>query len=135
VHVEKFFARNWEVSSMPGLVCRPAREGQKPHAEHVRDEKSDEAILPAKRLNKGGNFRGSRGGRPHPREQPTGGRGSDTEPSCHVDPIGGCAPERMWFQAVRAADVRPEEEPGALAAPPGSGGGEEHPRPTGPCSV
>ena len=41
-------------------------------------------------------------------EQPTGGRGSDTEPSCHVDPIGGCAPERMWFHAVRAADVRPE---------------------------
>src|ERR1700675_3410180 len=43
-----------------------------------------------------------------PGEQPTGGRGSDAEPSCHVDPIGGCVPERMWVQAMRAADVRPE---------------------------
>jgi hypothetical protein len=42
---------------------------------------------------------GGRGGKGLTRgEQPTGGRGSDAEPRCHVDPIGGCAPERMQFQ-------------------------------------
>jgi hypothetical protein len=36
VHVEKFFARTWEVSSMPDSCAGPAREGDKPQAEYVR---------------------------------------------------------------------------------------------------
>src|SRR5215510_5252187 len=37
-------------------------------------------------------FRGGRGGKGLTQgKQPTGSRGSDTEPSCHVDPVGGCA--------------------------------------------
>jgi hypothetical protein len=56
-------------------------------------------------------------------KQPTGGRGSDTVPSYHVDPIGGCTPERM---RSRAPTFDPREEPGALAAHAGicAGGGE-----------
>src|SRR5258706_4407791 len=60
---------------------------------------------------------GGRGGKGLPRgEQPTGGRGSDTEPSYHVDPIGGCAPVRMRVQTVCRPTFDPREEPGALAA-------------------
>jgi hypothetical protein len=51
-----------------------------------------------------------------PGKQPTGGRGSDTEPSCHVDPIGGCAPDRMRPQTACRPMFDPREEPGALAA-------------------
>src|SRR5258707_2855223 len=47
---------------------------------------------------------------------PTGGRGSDTEPSYHVDPIGGCAPVRMRVQTACRPTFDPREEPGALAA-------------------
>jgi hypothetical protein len=54
---------------------------------------------------------------------------SDTEPSCHVDPIGGCAPERTRLQTVRRPTFDPREEPGALAAHAGicAGGGEQSP--------
>jgi hypothetical protein len=70
---------------------------------------------------------GGRGGKGLTRgEQPTGGRGSDTEPSCHVDPIGGCAPERMQFQNHVPPTFDLREEPGALAAHAGiCVGGEE----------
>ena len=53
MHVETFFVGTWEVSSMPGLV--PGRLGKaksRTPSMHV-DEKSDEAILPRKRPNKG----------------------------------------------------------------------------------
>ena len=44
----------WEVSSMPGLVVpgRLRKATSRTPSMHV-DEKSDEAIVPAKRLNKG----------------------------------------------------------------------------------
>ena len=60
------------------------------------DEKSDEAVVTdeatEQREETPGGGRGGKGLTQV--KQPTGGRGSDTEPSCHVDPIGGCAPER-----------------------------------------
>ena len=47
-------------------------------------------------------------GRASPKgKQPTNGRGSDAEPSCHVDPIGGCAPDRRWVRPV-CTDGRPK---------------------------
>ena len=57
------------------------------------DEKSDEAILLAKRLNKGRQLSAEVvEGRASPKgDQPLGGRGSDTEPECRVDPNDGCA--------------------------------------------
>jgi hypothetical protein len=57
------------------------------------DEKSDEAILLAKRLNKGRRLSVEVvEGRASPKgKQPLGGRGSDTEPKCRVDPNDGCA--------------------------------------------
>jgi hypothetical protein len=60
-------------------------------------------------------------------EQPTGGRGSDTEPSCHVDPIDGCAPDRGRVQTASFTTFDLREEPGALAAHAGicAGGGEQ----------
>src|SRR5882762_11846047 len=77
----------------------------------------------AKRLNKReATPGGSRGGKGLTQgEQPLGGRGSDTEPKCRVDPNDGY----------------PREEPGALAAHVGiCAGGEEKssslPRPFGP---
>jgi len=53
----------WEVSSMPGLVCRAGsgRPTSRTPSMHV-DEKSDEAIVLAKQLNKGASPGGSRGG-------------------------------------------------------------------------
>ena len=43
----------WEVSSTPGIFAGPAREGKcRTPSVHV-NEKSDEAIVLAKRLNKG----------------------------------------------------------------------------------
>jgi hypothetical protein len=78
---------------MPGLVCRAGsgRPTSRTPSMYV-DEKSDEAILPEKRLNNGGSSRGSRGGKGLTQgNQPLGGRGSDTEPKCCVDPNDGCA--------------------------------------------
>jgi len=49
-------------------------------------------------------------------KQPTGGRGSHTEPRCHLDPIGGCAPDRSRPQAACRLTFDPREEPGASAA-------------------
>src|SRR5437016_11860586 len=113
VQVEKFFARN-----LGGLIhARTRVPGQLGKATSGTpsmyvDEKSDEAIVlgtceltEQEEATPGG----SRGGKGLTQgEQPLGGRGSDTEPKRRVDPIGGCARERLWFQAVRAADVRPE---------------------------
>jgi hypothetical protein len=43
-------------------------------------------------------------------EQPTGGRGSDTEPIYHVDPIAGCAPGRGRVQTACLLTFDPREE-------------------------
>jgi hypothetical protein len=57
------------------------------------DEKSDEAIVLAKRLNKGRQLPAKVvEGRASPNGYSRlGGRGSDTEPKCRVDPNDGCA--------------------------------------------
>ena len=66
------------------------------------DEKSDEAIVPSKRPNKG---------RQLPAEV-VEGRASPEGNSRQAAPIGGCAPERRGG----APTSDPREEPGALAA-------------------
>src|SRR5258708_13567868 len=60
------------------------------------DEKSDEAVVPWKRPNKGRQLPAEVvEGRASPEgNSRQGGRSSDTEPKYHVDPIGGCAPDR-----------------------------------------
>src|SRR5713226_601709 len=106
----------------------PAREGNSRTPSMYADEKSDEAVVPRKRPNKGRQLPAEvvEGRAFTRREQPTGGRGSDTEPRCHVDPIGGCAPEHMQFQNHVPPTFDLREEPGALAAHAGiCAGGEE----------
>ena len=94
MHVETFFARN-----LGGLIhartCVPGRLGKaksRTPSVHV-DEKSDEVVVPAKRLNKGRQLPAEVvGGKGLTQgEQPLGGRGSDTEPKCRVDSNDGCA--------------------------------------------
>ena len=81
VHVEKFFARNLGGLTRARTCAGPAREGNSRTPSMHVDEKC-----------------GGRGGKGLTQgKQPTAGPGSDTEPSCHVDPIGGCAPDRMRF--------------------------------------
>src|SRR5215468_183160 len=111
--------------SMPGVEaaarsCVLGRLGKaisRTPSMHV-DEKSDEAILPRKRPNKGWRHPAKAvEGRASPQgEQPTGGRGSDSAPSCQVDPIDGCARScgRVHTACWPTFDLR--EEPGALAA-------------------
>jgi len=57
----------------------------KPSPSMYADEKSDEAVVPRKRPNKGRQLPAESWRKGLTRgEQPTGGRGSDTEPRCHV---------------------------------------------------
>jgi hypothetical protein len=109
VHVEKFFARNLGGLIRARTCAGSAREGKSRTPSMYVDEKSDVVVVPKEATEqRKATSGGSRGGKGLTRgEQPTGGRGSH-EPSCHVDPIGGCAPERMWFHAVPAADAPPE---------------------------
>src|SRR5215468_8566502 len=102
VHVEKFFARNLGGLTRARTRAGPAREGRSRTPSMYADEKSDEVVVPRKRSNKGkATSGGGRGGKGLTRgEQPTGGCGSDTEPSYHGDPIGGCALVRMRFQTA-----------------------------------
>src|SRR5882724_1875005 len=52
---------------------------------------------------------GSRGGKGLTQgEQPLGGRGSDTEPKCRVDPNDGCASDDERHLDRSSHDVRPE---------------------------
>jgi hypothetical protein len=70
---------------------------------------------------------GSRGGKGLTQgEQPSGGRGSDTEPKYRVDPNNGCA---SGDEIVHRTTSDPREEPGALAAHAGicTGGGWQRP--------
>src|SRR5215470_3535337 len=88
----------WEVSPVPGLV--PDRLGKaeavRRACKRMRSRSTEEAIEQRKAISGGG-----RGGKGLARgEQPTGGRGSDTEPSYHGDPIGGCALVRMRLQTA-----------------------------------
>ena len=53
MHVEKFFARNLGGLTRARIRAGPAREGKSRTPSMYADEKSDEAIVPAKRLNKG----------------------------------------------------------------------------------
>ena len=103
MHVETFFVGTWEVSSMSGTFV-PGRLGKaSSHTPSVYvDEKSDEAIVLMKRSNNGRQLPAEVvEGRASPKgKQLTTGRGSDAEPSSHVDPIGGCAPDRRWVQPV-----------------------------------
>ena len=94
MQLEKFFARN-----LGGLIHArtrvPGRLGKatsRTPSMYV-DEKSDEAIVLAKRLNKGRQLPAEVvEGRASPKgNSRLGGRGSDTEPICRVDPNNGCA--------------------------------------------
>ncbi len=96
VHVGKFFARNLGGLIRARTCAGPAREGNSRTPSMYADEKSDEAIVPSKRPNKGRQLPAEV---VEGRASPEGNSRqaavvSDTEPSCHVDPIGGCAPER-----------------------------------------
>jgi hypothetical protein len=126
----------WEVSSTSGLVCR-AGSGRRQAARRACTSmrKSDEAILLAKRLNKGRQLLRKSWTGLTQGEQPLGGRGSDTEPKCRVDPNNGCAAGDERDQIVHRTMTDPREEPGALAALAGIwAGGEEQssslPRPS-----
>jgi len=97
--------RNLEVSPVPGLV-RAAREGNSRTPSMYADEKSDEAVVPRKRPNKGRQLparswrEGLTGG-----EQPTGAVVRTLEPRCHVDPIGGRCAGAHAVSKPCAADV------------------------------
>ena len=62
MHVEKFFARNLGDLIHARTFAGPAREGKSRTPSMHVDEKSDEAIVLAKQLNKGASPGGSRGG-------------------------------------------------------------------------
>jgi hypothetical protein len=53
VHVEKFFARNLGGLTRARTCAGPAREGNSRTPSMYADEKSDEAVVPRKRPNKG----------------------------------------------------------------------------------
>ena len=53
VHVEKFFARNLGGLTRARTRAGPAREGKSRTPSMYADEKSDEAVVPRKRPNKG----------------------------------------------------------------------------------
>ena len=83
VHVAKFFARNLGglIHARPRVPSRLGKATSRTLSRYV-DEKSDEAIVPAKRQGEA-TPGGSRGGKGLTQgEQPLGGRGSDTEPIC-----------------------------------------------------
>jgi hypothetical protein len=92
------------------------------------DEKWDEAIVLTKRPNKGRQLLAEVvEGRASPKgNSRQAAVVSDTEPSCHVDPIGGCAPDCTRRQTAGRQTFDRREEPGALAAHAGiCAGGEE----------
>src|SRR5215475_7316222 len=102
VHVEKFFARNLGGLTRARTCTGPAREGNSRTPSMHVDEKSDEAILPRKRPNKGWR---------HPAEAVEGRaspKGNSRQAAvvrtlrrvCHVDPIGGCARSCGWVHTA-----------------------------------
>jgi hypothetical protein len=70
-------------------------------------EKSDEVVVPRKRSKRGTRLPADIvEGRASPGGTATGGCGSDTEPTCQVNPIDGSAPEGMRVHPQ--ADARHE---------------------------
>ena len=111
-HVVKFFVRNLGGLTRARTCAGPAREGRSRTPSMYADEKSDEVVVPRKRSNKGRQLPAEV---VEGRASPEGNSRqaavvSDTEPSCHVDPIGGCAPERMQFQNHVPPTFDPREE-------------------------
>ena len=90
MHVGKFFARNLGslIRARTGKPGRFMKATSRTPSMYV-DEKSDEAIVPWKRSNNGRQLPAEvvEGRAFTQGKQPTGGRGSDTEPRYHVDPI------------------------------------------------
>ena len=82
----------WEVSSMPGRV--PGRLGKAKAARRACTWMRSRMRPTTCEATEQGEATpgGSRGGKGLTQgEQPLGGRGSDTEPKCRVDPNNGCA--------------------------------------------
>ena len=128
VHVEKFFARNLGGLIRARTCAGPAREGKSRTPSMYADEKSDEAVVPRKRPNKG---------RQLPAEV-VEGRASPKGNSRQAAVVRTLSRDAT---SIRLAAVRrtaggfkprarttsdPREEPGALAAHAGiCAGGEE----------
>ena len=140
MHVEKFFARN-----LGGLIHArtrvPGRLGKaksRTPSMYV-DEKSDEAILPAKRLNKGRQLpaevvEGRASPKGNSRQAAVVRTLSRAATSTRLAAVRRSA---CGFKPCAPPTFDPREEPGALAAPAGIwAGGEEQssslPRPS-PC--
>jgi hypothetical protein len=109
VHVEKFFARNLGGLTRARPRAGPAREGKSRTPSMYVGEKSDEVVVPRKRSNKGRQLPAEIvEGRASPEGNSRQAAVVRTlSPSCHVDPIGGCAPAGMRFHRL-PADARPE---------------------------
>jgi hypothetical protein len=127
VHVKKFFARNLGGLIRARTCAGPAREGKSRTPSMYADEKSDEAVVPRKRPNKGGQL---------PAEV-VEGRASPEGNSRQAAVVRTLSRDTT---SIRLAAVRrsaggvhrrpptfdPREEPGALAAHAGiCAGGEE----------
>jgi hypothetical protein len=107
-HVAKFFARNLGDLTRARTRAGPAREGRSRTPSMYVGEKSDEVVVPRKRPNKGRQLPAEV---VEGRASPEGNSRqaavvSDTEPRCHVDPIGGCAPEARGFTACDRRSTR-----------------------------
>ncbi len=118
MHVETSFVRNLGGLTRARISVRAGSGRREPYAEHARGggvgpgHSTEEATEQWKATSGGG--RGGKG--PAQGEQPSGGRGPDTEPGSRVDPIGGCAPGDERVQTAHRLTFDPREEPGALAA-------------------
>ena len=128
MHVEKFFARNLGGLTRARTRVGPAREGKSRTPSMHVDEKSDEAVLPRKRPNKGGQLLA----------EVVEGRASPKGNSRQAAVVRTLS---RATTSIRLAAVRwracgsnrvqptfdPREEPGALAAHAGicAGGGEQ----------
>ena len=112
VHVEKFFARNLGGLIRARTCAGPAREGRSRTPSMYADEKSDEAIVPTKRPNNGRQLPAEAvEGRASPKGNSRQAAVVRTlSRKCHVDPVGGCAPDRTRPQAARRTTFDPREE-------------------------
>ncbi len=107
-HVVKFFVRNLGGLTRARTCAGPAREGRSRTPSMYADEKSDEAVVPRKRPNKGRQLPAEV---VEGRASPEGNsRQAAVVRSYHVDPIGGCAPVRMRVQTVCRPTFDPREE-------------------------
>ena len=106
----------------------PAREGKSRTPSMHVDEKSDEAVLPRKRPNKGRQLLAEV---VEGRASPKGNRRQAAvvrtlSRDATFDPVGGCVSDCLRPQTASPPTFDPREEPGALAAHAGiCAGGEE----------